>query len=90
MAGSPPSIGLKYCGGCNPRYDRAEIAARLKQDFPDSEILTGDAAAGAEVVAVINGCPSRCAAGAVQGKKGTVVLAFPEDYPRLAELVKSL
>lgn len=27
-------IGIKYCGGCNPRYDRNQEVEKLKKNFP--------------------------------------------------------
>ena len=27
-------IGVKYCGGCNSRYDRTKQVAKLIQQFP--------------------------------------------------------
>ncbi|HAM05516.1 MAG TPA: beta-hydroxyacyl-ACP dehydratase, partial [Megasphaera sp.] len=27
-------IGIKYCGGCNSTYDRAQEVQRLMGDFP--------------------------------------------------------
>ena len=27
-------IGIKYCGGCNPRYDRSQEVEKLKKKFP--------------------------------------------------------
>ena len=26
-------IGIKYCGGCNPRYDRSQEVEKLKKKF---------------------------------------------------------
>ena len=31
-------LGVKYCGGCNPRFDRKEIVKRLKEDYPHINI----------------------------------------------------
>ena len=28
-------VGIKYCGGCNPRYDRAAFVERLLSDHPE-------------------------------------------------------
>ena len=50
---------VKYCGGCNPRYDRKEAKRRLV-------ILTGDTLEYAEagshykVLYVISGCDAAC------------------------------
>ena len=28
-------VGIKYCGGCNPRYDRGEFVSKLLAAHPD-------------------------------------------------------
>ena len=74
-------IGLKYCGGCNPRFERASIAALLRRDFPGAEIVSvlHDPA---EISVIICGCPSACAsADALAGPVFT--LTGPEDYEAL-------
>ena len=52
--------GVKYCGGCNPRYDRVALVHQLEERI--GETLTS---AEAEVVYdelyVICGCSARCA-----------------------------
>ena len=30
-------IGIKYCGGCNSRYDRTKEVEKLKKQFPQHE-----------------------------------------------------
>ena len=29
-------IGIKYCGGCNPRYNRTAVVSRLKKDVGEA------------------------------------------------------
>ena len=31
-------IGIKYCGGCNPRYDRVAAVKELQQRHPEWKI----------------------------------------------------
>ena len=31
-------IGIKYCGGCNPKFDRMAFARRLKEAFGHGEV----------------------------------------------------
>ena len=28
-------VGVRYCGGCNPRYDRAALVHSLEVSFPE-------------------------------------------------------
>ena len=38
-------IGVRYCGGCNPRYDRVALVKRIGGFFPEAEFVTAQAAA---------------------------------------------
>lgn len=52
-------VGLRYCGGCNPRYDRVAAVERLRARLPAVELRP--AAPGQEAALVVCGCPARCA-----------------------------
>ena len=55
-------IGVKYCGGCNPVYNRGRQVKRLQEQFPEHEF---DFAAGdmeeCEIGLVVCGCVRACA-----------------------------
>lgn len=53
------TVAVKYCGGCNPRYERTELAERLRADFPGVRIVRAEEPA--DVAAIICGCPAACA-----------------------------
>lgn len=85
-------IALKYCGGCNPRYDRGNLAEKLATDFPEAELVpSGNLGERTpDVVAVITGCGSACADHAqLAGRLGKVVLCGPGDYESLSRLISS-
>lgn len=63
------AVGLRYCGGCNPRYDRVAAVERLRTRLPDLELRP--AAPEQETVLVVCGCPARCAD--VSGLSGRLV-----------------
>ena len=54
-------IGVRYCGGCNPRYDRVALVKRLSSFFPETEFVTAQAGVKYPAVLVVCGCPTRCA-----------------------------
>ncbi len=79
-------IGIKYCGGCNPRYERTRIAAKIMEDFPDSEIVTAGAAKDLDFAVIICGCNSACALhDKLSGRYGKIILTGNKDYARLKE-----
>lgn len=53
-------VHVKYCGGCNPRYERAGIVENLKKRFPEMTVRFEDAK-GADAAVIICGCSAACA-----------------------------
>ena len=53
-------VYLKYCGGCNPLYDRSVIRELLAADFPGITFTREEGEA--DRAAVICGCSRACAA----------------------------
>lgn len=50
-------IGVRYCGGCNPRYDRVALVKRIGGFFPEAEFVTAQAGVKYPAVLVVCGCP---------------------------------
>lgn len=53
-------LALKYCGGCNPRYDRSRAVEELKRRLPRLSFLR-PGEAGADAALVVCGCTAACA-----------------------------
>ena len=82
-------IGIAYCGGCNPRYERTTIVARLREDFAQANIVRAGEAA-ADVVVIICGCHVACASHQeVEEGKSKLVLTRAEDYEKLRSLIST-
>ncbi|MDR2503900.1 MAG: hypothetical protein LBD82_05920 [Deltaproteobacteria bacterium] len=82
---------VKYCGGCNPRYNRAELTRRLREDFPALRIMETEEAGPALFVAVLCGCGTACAAHAeLNGLAGKMILTSQQDYGDLAAALRNL
>lgn len=72
------TVAIKYCGGCNPQYNRTALVNRLREEFPQLEFIGPDADFP-DFVLVVCGCPSRCANhGNLHGTLGKLVL-FSQD-----------
>lgn len=54
-------VGVRYCGGCNSRYDRVALVKRFSQFFPGVEFVTALSGVSYPAALVVCGCPSRCA-----------------------------
>ena len=53
------TVGIKYCGGCNPRYDRVAAARRLEAAFPGLTFTPARPGAGALPVPLVPPAPSQ-------------------------------
>lgn len=54
-------IGIKYCGGCNSRYDRVKLVNDIKNCFKDYEFNYANGNEPFDLILVINGCHISCA-----------------------------
>ncbi len=54
-------IGIKYCGGCNPAYERVEMAERLQFRMQDRFLFLRHDQQEPDGLILINGCPRSCA-----------------------------
>ena len=51
---------IRYCGGCNPEYDRTRLAADLKRELKGiCRFVQGDGP-DVDAVLVIHGCMTAC------------------------------
>ena len=79
-------VAVKYCGGCNPRYDRVEFVRSLQKDFPGLEVIgtLPPSAAEPDFALVVCGCPARCVQHEqLTGRRGKFITASPEDREAL-------
>lgn len=51
-------VSIRFCGGCNPRYDRAETARKIKESFEDFTFVKGSDEHDVRIN--LCGCPARC------------------------------
>jgi 4-hydroxybutyrate CoA-transferase len=80
-------IAVKYCGGCNPRFDRKALVAELLAEFPQLVAVKADDP-GADLGLVVGGCTRGCAANAaVYGSNGKFILCAQGEYPALCAWV---
>jgi hypothetical protein len=54
-------IGIKYCGGCNPSYERVEMIQRVQFRFNDRFLFLRHDDPGIEVLVLMSGCHRTCA-----------------------------
>lgn len=54
-------VGVRFCGGCNPRYNRREFLERSQAENPEDKFEIAEEGVNYECLLVIGGCPSCCA-----------------------------
>lgn len=57
---SRAAIGVRYCGGCNPRYDRVALVKKLESFFPGERFAPAQPGAQHPAVVAVCGCPNKC------------------------------
>ncbi|MEG1931171.1 MAG: hypothetical protein RR131_08535 [Anaerovorax sp.] len=56
------TCGVKFCGGCNPRYDRGKAFHTIKEHFGERvEFLVAEENVNYDFLLVIGGCTNCCA-----------------------------
>lgn len=54
-------VAVKFCGGCDPEYDRTEMFNKIKKALGDRVEWTFSSQTSADYLLVINGCSRACA-----------------------------
>ena len=54
-------LGLKYCGGCNPEYDRVEMVRKIENELDGIIEIVSPDVPGIESILVVQGCKTACA-----------------------------
>jgi 4-hydroxybutyrate CoA-transferase len=85
------NVAVKFCGGCNPLYDRRAILERLQREFPEivfrfigtADALGSGQASGKELddlALVLCGCRNECLDySRFMGKHGQILVFSEED-----------
>ena len=55
-------IGVKYCGGCNPTYERVEMIEKVQFRLGGHFFFRRQGDEEVEALVLVSGCPRACAA----------------------------
>jgi hypothetical protein len=61
VGGEKRRVGVKYCGGCNPHYDRLALAEDLRARLGGEIAWASPEARDLDLVLAIEGCQTACA-----------------------------
>lgn len=75
-------VGMKYCGGCNPRHDRGDFAARVRETFDAvHQIELAEEGKEYDYLLLIGGCANCCASYApYRVRKRIITVASEPDF----------
>jgi hypothetical protein len=84
------TVGLKYCGGCTPRFDRVAFVQRLQTHFSGRVrfVPYNDERAGH--ILVVTGCQSACVDLAPFEGKIIHLVSSEDDFDALIQTLLSL
>jgi hypothetical protein len=54
-------VRIKFCGGCNPDYDRVALAERIKDELGDRVEWVSSEEEPVDLVVAVQGCETACA-----------------------------
>ena len=54
-------IGIKYCGGCNPEYDRVALAKYIEECLQKKAIFLSLESKKLDLILAVQGCSTACA-----------------------------
>ena len=54
-------IGVKFCGGCNPRYNRRNALTEIQDKLPQIDFQYAKVGEVYDELIVIGGCTNNCA-----------------------------
>jgi len=83
-------VALKYCGGCNPGFDRVAYVEKIKSAAgPNIEWVMLDEG-GIDAVLLVTGCDTACPQRTVDFSKYKQTLLIKDDKQSPEDLVKIL
>lgn len=74
-------IGVKFCGGCNPRYDRGKALEAIRQGTKGAAaFVIAEEGTEYDRLLVIGGCTNCCASVDRYTVKGDSIRMWDEDH----------
>ena len=83
-------IAIKYCGGCNPDFDRVALVKHIEERLNGKVEFVSPEDDGIDLVLAVEGCRTACAdLGVFRGVKIYVISKIEDADELLRELEKA-
>ena len=87
--GETVKVGLKYCGGCNPEYDRVSLVKHIQESLHDKVAFVTLESDRVGLILAVEGCSTACAdLSTFQGMEIRVITNI-EDGEEFIEEIKT-
>ena len=74
-------VGVKFCGGCNPRYDRGKAYEAIKKQLNGTaEFVIAEEGIEYDCLLVIGGCTNCCASYCQYKAKNDTIRMWDESH----------
>ena len=84
-------LRIKFCGGCNPRFDRRSIVTKIEEEYKDIKIVYSDGDEIPDLLVVICGCTAQCAEyKSIKFKYKSVVIYSEDGYNKIKEAIEEI
>jgi len=83
-------VALKYCGGCNPGYDRVAFFRRIREIAGDSIEWVTVEEPGFEALLLIQGCQTACPERTLGCVESGPIVSIRDDKEDPGDVVKRL
>lgn len=83
-------IGVKYCGGCNPGYDRVDLVEQLEKRLEGKAVFVSPDDEGIDLILAVEGCATACADLSPFAGKRIFVMTCPEDADKFVAEISGI
>jgi hypothetical protein len=83
-------IGLKYCGGCNPSYDRVEYVQAIQKAAGDRIEWVSLDEGGFAALLLVSGCDKQCVEMAEYEESGCRIIRIKDPCITPSEILSHL
>jgi hypothetical protein len=89
-------VGIKFCGGCNPRYDRSAACDEIRRVFeasgeetPSMRFSYAKEGESYDILLMLAGCANACADTTAYSFSSLVIVCGLEDVRRAVDEIKA-
>lgn len=81
------NIGIKYCGGCNPHFNRKKVINKIIELFEDDNFEYAKKNNFYDIIIVMDGCSRACADHSSLRGKEKIFISQEADYKKAIDFI---